>query len=89
MLLQDFNIKTATYYFKSVLDQSGGNVLQAMGMYNGWQPGMTIVSIPRIIRRKIHALSFRPLRPPPPVALVADVRTTSISEPFPLASLRQ
>ncbi|KAK1235598.1 hypothetical protein PQX77_001191 [Marasmius sp. AFHP31] len=38
----DYNIRTATSYFKSVLDQSGGNVLQAMGMYNGWQPGMTI-----------------------------------------------
>ncbi|KAL0068796.1 hypothetical protein AAF712_004125 [Marasmius tenuissimus] len=38
----NYNIRTATSYFKNVLDQSGGNVLQAMGMYNGWQPGMTI-----------------------------------------------
>ncbi|KAL0576293.1 hypothetical protein V5O48_005702 [Marasmius crinis-equi] len=40
----DFNIQTATAYFKGVLDGCGGNVFQAIGQYNGWQPGMTIAS---------------------------------------------
>ncbi|KAF9263345.1 lysozyme-like protein [Marasmius fiardii PR-910] len=39
-----YNIRIGAAYFRSVLDQSSGNVLQAMGMYNGWKPGMTIAS---------------------------------------------
>ncbi|KAM0755750.1 lysozyme-like protein [Meredithblackwellia eburnea MCA 4105] len=37
----DYNIKTAAAYFKGVLDQAGGDVLSALGSYNGWYPGLT------------------------------------------------
>lgn len=35
------NIRTAAEYFKSQLDAFGGNALQAIGIYNGWQKGLT------------------------------------------------
>ncbi|KAJ1021883.1 hypothetical protein NDA16_003645 [Ustilago loliicola] len=37
-----FNVDTGAKYFKSTLDQCGGNVLQAIGQYNGWQLGLTV-----------------------------------------------
>ncbi|KIS65840.1 uncharacterized protein UMAG_06218 [Mycosarcoma maydis] len=37
-----FNVNTGAKYFKDTLDSYGGNLLQAMGMYNGWQPGLTV-----------------------------------------------
>lgn len=39
-----FNVNTGAKYFRTVLDQYGGNVLQAIGQYNGWQKGLTIAS---------------------------------------------
>jgi len=38
----DFNVRVGTKYFADVLKESGGSVLQAIGAYNGWQPGMTV-----------------------------------------------
>lgn len=38
----DYNVKTGAAYFKSVLDQYNGNVLLAMGSYNGWYTGLTV-----------------------------------------------
>ena len=35
------NVKMAAKYFKSQLDAFGGNALQAIGAYNGWQKGLT------------------------------------------------
>lgn len=35
------NIKMGAKYFKSQLDSFGGNALQAIGAYNGWQKGLT------------------------------------------------
>lgn len=40
----DYNIKTAAYLLKGLIDNSGGNVVKALGQYNGWQPGMTVNS---------------------------------------------
>ncbi|SJX66518.1 uncharacterized protein SRS1_11346 [Sporisorium reilianum f. sp. reilianum] len=37
-----FNVDTGAKYFKSTLDQCGGNLLQAMGQYNGWSIGLTV-----------------------------------------------
>ncbi|SPC62185.1 uncharacterized protein UHOD_08814 [Ustilago sp. UG-2017b] len=37
-----FNVDTGARYFKTTLDQCGGNVLQAIGQYNGWQVGLTV-----------------------------------------------
>ncbi|ESK96590.1 glycoside hydrolase family 23 protein [Moniliophthora roreri MCA 2997] len=37
----DFNIGTGARFFKKLLDSNGGNVLQSVGAYNGWYPGMT------------------------------------------------
>jgi len=38
----EFNVKTAAKLFSKLLDQSGGNILVAIGNYNGWSLGMTI-----------------------------------------------
>lgn len=35
------NIEKGAEYFKSQLDAFGGNALQAIGAYNGWQKGLT------------------------------------------------
>ncbi|PWN33596.1 lysozyme-like protein [Meira miltonrushii] len=35
------NVRVAAQYFKSQLDGFGGNALQAIGIYNGWQKGLT------------------------------------------------
>lgn len=40
----DYNIKTGTQYFKSLLDDNNGDVLLSIGSYNGWFKGMTYVS---------------------------------------------
>ncbi|KAG8934087.1 hypothetical protein FRC03_004909 [Tulasnella sp. 419] len=37
----DYNMRTAAEYFKGQLDSSGGNVLEALGSYNGWFEGIT------------------------------------------------
>jgi len=38
----DYNIKTGAYYFKSRLDANNGNILLALGEYNGWYSGLTV-----------------------------------------------
>jgi len=38
----DYNIKTGAYYFKNRLDENNGNVLLALGQYNGWYAGLTV-----------------------------------------------
>jgi hypothetical protein len=40
---QEFNIKTGTEYFVSVLEEDGGDILLTVGRYNGWKNGMTHV----------------------------------------------
>lgn len=40
---QDFNIKTGSEYFVSVLEEDGGDILLTVGRYNGWKNGMTHV----------------------------------------------
>lgn len=37
----DYNIKTGTKYFSTVLKNNNGNVLLTLGNYNGWPAGMT------------------------------------------------
>ncbi|KAF9568057.1 lysozyme-like protein [Agrocybe pediades] len=37
----EFNIATATKFFAQTLSNSGGNILQAVGQYNGWHIGLT------------------------------------------------
>jgi soluble lytic murein transglycosylase-like protein len=41
----DFNIRTAARYFADVLNNNGGNVLLAIGQYNGWYKGLTVVRV--------------------------------------------
>jgi hypothetical protein len=36
------NIRIGAEYMKKMIDQSNGNVVQAMGYYNGWRQGMTV-----------------------------------------------
>lgn len=36
---------TGAKYFSDQLALNGGNVLKAIGYYNGWPDGMTVVSI--------------------------------------------
>ncbi|KAK2464266.1 hypothetical protein APHAL10511_003723 [Amanita phalloides] len=38
----DFNIHTAAKFFSQLLNNFGGNVLLAIGSYNGWFKGMTV-----------------------------------------------
>ncbi|WWC68198.1 uncharacterized protein I206_102121 [Kwoniella pini CBS 10737] len=40
----DFNIKHAAELFSNLIKSNNGNVLTAIGSYNGWQPGLTINS---------------------------------------------
>jgi len=40
----DYNIRRGAQLFRQMIDHSGGNVLQAIGAYNGWQLGLTIDS---------------------------------------------
>lgn len=37
----EYNIKTAANYFASTLASYNGDLLQALGTYNGWYSGMT------------------------------------------------
>lgn len=41
----DYNIGTAARYFKSRLDDNGGQFLPSIGQYNGWSKGLTIAKI--------------------------------------------
>lgn len=36
------NIEKGAAYFRSLLDASNGNAIQAIGSYNGWEVGMTM-----------------------------------------------
>ncbi|KAL7419076.1 hypothetical protein Q5752_005912 [Cryptotrichosporon argae] len=38
----DFNVKTGASYFSSLITQYDGNVLEAIGSYNGWYAGLTV-----------------------------------------------
>ncbi|OCF33812.1 hypothetical protein I316_04524 [Kwoniella heveanensis BCC8398] len=38
----DFNIQRAAELFSNLIDSNGGNVLLAIGSYNGWSKGLTI-----------------------------------------------
>ena len=40
---QDYNIRTGTAFFASVLKDNGGSLLKTIGNYNGWPSKMTIV----------------------------------------------
>ncbi|KDQ21417.1 glycoside hydrolase family 23 protein [Botryobasidium botryosum FD-172 SS1] len=40
----DFNIRTGVHYFADTLKSNGGNVLLAVGQYNGWYQGLTYAS---------------------------------------------
>lgn len=40
----EFNVATGAKYLKNRIDNAGGNVLQALGQYNGWPLGMTVTS---------------------------------------------
>ena len=44
---QDFNIKTGAAFFAQTLSDNGGSLLKTFGNYNGWQPGLTVVSTQR------------------------------------------
>jgi hypothetical protein len=37
----DYNINRGAQLFRQMIDANGGNVLAAIGAYNGWQKGMT------------------------------------------------
>jgi len=38
----DYNIRRGAQLFRKMIDDSGGNVLQAIGAYNGWPLGLTV-----------------------------------------------
>ncbi|KAI5479624.1 glycoside hydrolase family 23 protein [Pseudohyphozyma bogoriensis] len=40
----DYNIDTAAAYLASQIKAANGNILTALGQYNGWVPGMTFTS---------------------------------------------
>jgi hypothetical protein len=42
---QGFNVNAGAKLFTTLLDQNDGNILIAIGNYNGWSLGMTIVSV--------------------------------------------
>ena len=44
-LLQDYNIGTGADFFSTTLNNNGGNLLKAIGSYNGYFQGMTFVSL--------------------------------------------
>lgn len=37
----EYNILTGSKYFADTLAGQGGNVALALGMYNGWYPGLS------------------------------------------------
>jgi len=38
----DFNIRTGAKFFADTLASNNGNVLESIGQYNGWYPGLTV-----------------------------------------------
>lgn len=44
MVLQDYNIMTGAKFIADTLADNNGDVLETIGAYNGWTPGMTVVS---------------------------------------------
>lgn len=38
----DYNIRRGAQLFRQMIDANGGNVLAAIGAYNGWRKGMTV-----------------------------------------------
>ena len=56
--LQDFNIKVGTAFFAQTLSDNGGSLLKTFGNYNGWQPGLTVVSTLRASMRCIRSLAM-------------------------------
>ena len=40
----NYNIRRGSQLFRQKIDAAGGNVIQAIGAYNGWQPGLTVDS---------------------------------------------
>ncbi|KAG6885977.1 hypothetical protein C0993_006904 [Termitomyces sp. T159_Od127] len=50
----NFNVETGAKYFAATLKANGGNVLAAVGTYNGWYKGMTYVG-PFIIMPKVSS----------------------------------
>lgn len=42
--LQDFNIRKGAQFFSQTLDSVNGDLLLAIGHYNGWYKGLTYVS---------------------------------------------
>ncbi|KAI9509156.1 hypothetical protein F5148DRAFT_978733 [Russula earlei] len=41
IIARDYNIGTAEKFFAALLETNYGNVLETVGQYNGWKPGMT------------------------------------------------
>ena len=44
-MFQDYNIGTGADFFSTTLNNNGGNLLKAIGSYNGYFSGMTYVSL--------------------------------------------
>ncbi len=86
---QDFNIHTATKYFKGTLDSNGGDVLLSVGTYNGFRRGLTIVSLAifRISKSAQKLTLHREKRLLLLIRLAADARITGISEPLSSAEI--
>lgn len=40
----NYNIRRGAQLFSQKIAAAGGNVIQAIGAYNGWQPGLTVAS---------------------------------------------
>lgn len=79
-MLQDFNIRTATRYFKGTLDDNGGDVLLSVGTYNGFRRGLTIVCFLTLRNRSKKLILHRARHLLLLVRLAADARITGISE---------
>jgi soluble lytic murein transglycosylase-like protein len=43
-----YNIGTGARFFSGLIKDNGGNVLKAVGKYNGWVQGMTVGSATRM-----------------------------------------
>lgn len=52
-ILQDFNIHTGAQFFSQTLESVNGDLLLAIGHYNGWYKGLTYVSFLRARRRAV------------------------------------
>lgn len=40
----NYNVRRGAQLFSQKIAAAGGNVIQAIGAYNGWQPGLTVDS---------------------------------------------